>query len=136
MDRHQLTDVEWARIEPLLPPERGRRGRPATLPHRQFMDAVVYMAKTGLPWRDLPERFGPWKTIFNKFSRWNAKRVFERILEVFAKDADDESSMADSSYVRAHQHSAGGKGGSKINALDGLAEALQRKSTLSTDRRD
>ena len=113
MHRHQLTDAEWVRIEPLLPPERGRRGRPAMLPNRQFIDAIVFIAKTGLPWRDLPERFGPWKTIFNKWSRWNAKKVFVRIFNEFAKDADDESSIADSTYAKAHQHSAGGKGGDR-----------------------
>jgi transposase len=81
MHRHEITDDEWSRLEPLLPPERGRRGHPAKLLNRQFMNAVVYIAKTGAPWRDLPERFGPWKTVHNKFSRWNRKGIFERILE-------------------------------------------------------
>jgi hypothetical protein len=63
MHRHELSDAEWARIEPLLPAEAGRRGRPADLPTRTFMNAIFYVAKTGAPWRDLPERFGPWHTI-------------------------------------------------------------------------
>jgi transposase len=131
MRRHELSDEEWARIEPLLPSERGRRSRPAKIPNRTFMNAVFYVAKTGAPWRDLPERFGPWKTIHAKFTRWNALKVFDRILHLFARDADHESSIVDSSYVRAHQHSAGGKGGPKVSVLDALAEALPPKSTLS-----
>lgn len=93
------------------------------LSNRQFMDAIMYIAKTGCPWRDLPGRFGPWKTVYNKWSRWNAKRVFDRILDEFAKNADDKSSIADSTYAKAHQHSSGGKGGSRISVLDGLAAA-------------
>ncbi len=133
MHRHELTDGEWARLEPLLPPERSRRGRPAKLGNRRFMNAVVYIAKTGAPWRDLPERFGPWKTVFNKWSRWNAKGVFERVLKVLARDADNESSIVDATLIRAHQHAAGGKGGPKISVLDALAEVLAPRSThLST----
>ena len=131
MRRHELTDEEWARIEPLLPSERGRRARPAKLSNRTFMNAVFYLAKTGVPWRDLPERFGPWKTVHVKFSRWNKLKVFDRILQCFAQGADREASIVDSTYVRAHQHSAGGKGGPKFNVLDALAEVLQPKSTLS-----
>ena len=131
MHRHELTDADWIRLDGLLPPERGRPGRPAELSNRRFMNAVVFIAKTGLPWRDLPERFGPWKTIHSRFTRWNNQGVFERVLNVFAIDADNESSMADSTCVRAHQHAAGGKGGPKSSVLDALAEALPPRSTLS-----
>ncbi len=95
------------------------------------MNAVIYIAKTGMPWRDLPERFGPWKTVHSRFSRWNRQGVFERVLKAFAEEADNESSIADATCVRAHQHAAGGKGGPKVNALDALAAALQPRSTLS-----
>jgi transposase len=131
MHRHELTDEQWQRIAPLLPRERGRRARPAKLANRLFMNAVLYIAKTGAPWRDLPERFGPWKTVHNKFSRWNAVSVFDAVLVVLAAEADHESSIVDASYVRAHQHSAGGKGGPRLSVLDALAEALPPKSTLS-----
>lgn len=131
MHRHEITDEEWFRFNPLLPSERSRRGRPAELPNRQFMNAIVFIAKTGIPWRDLPERFGPWQTIYNKFSRWNKKGVFKRILDTLSQDADNESSMADSSYIRVHQHATGGKGGHSLNVLDALAEALQPRSMLS-----
>jgi len=121
MHRHEITSEEWVRLEPLLPPERNRRGRPAKMPNLQFMNAVIYIAKTGAPWRDLPERLGPWKTVHNKFSRWNKQGVFERILGVLSKEADNESSMVDSTCVRAHQHAAGGKGGPKFSVLHALA---------------
>ena len=131
MRRHELTEADWVRLEGLLPPERGRPGRPAELSNRRFMNAVVFIAKTGMPWRDLPERFGPWKTIHSRFTRWNNQGVFEQVLNAFAIDADNESSMADSTCVRAHQHAAGGKGGPEFSVLDALAEALQPRSTLS-----
>ena len=131
MRRHELSDGEWSRIEALLPAESDRPGRPTELPNRVFMNAVIYIAKTGMPWRDLPERFGPWKTVHSRFSRWNRQGVFERVLKAFAEEADNESSIADATCVRAHQHAAGGKGGPKVNALDALAAALQPRSTLS-----
>ncbi len=131
MHRHELTDEQWQRIAPLLPQERGRRARPAKLSNRLFINAVLYIAKTGAPWRDLPERFGPWKTVHNKFSRWNSAQIFDAVLLVFAADADHESSIIDASYVRAHQHSAGGKGGPRLSVLGALAEALPPKSTRS-----
>jgi transposase len=131
MHRHQLTEEDWVRIAPLLPAERGRKARPAVLSNRQFMDAIMYVAKTGVPWRDLPLRFGPWKTIHSKFTRWNAAKVFDRIFELFATRSDPEASIADSTYAKAHQHSAGGKGGTRISVLDALAEAFPQRSTLS-----
>src|SRR6266850_8199172 len=130
MRRHELSDDDWARIAPLLPAERGRRGRPAKLSNRTFMNAILYVAKTGAPWRDLPERIGPWKTVHVKFSRWNKLKVFDRILQRFAQGADREAAIVDSTYVKAHQHSAGGKGGPKFSVLDALAEVSPPRSTL------
>ena len=86
-------------------------GRVRRSSNRVFMNAVFYIAKTGAPWRDLPERFCPWKTVHTKLSRWNKRKVFDRILERFTDDADHESAIADSTYIRAHQHAAGGNGG-------------------------
>jgi transposase len=131
MHRHELTDSEWERLRPLLPAERGGRGRPA-MSMRMFLNAVLYIAKTGAPWRDLPARFGPWKTIHNRFSRWNARGVFDRVLAELSKNgADHESNIADSTYARAHQHAAGGKGGPMLSTLDALAAARPPSSTLS-----
>jgi transposase len=131
MHRHELRDDEWKRIEPLLPPERGRMGRPAVLRNRPFMNAIFYLAKTGCPWRDLPERFGPWKSVHNRFTRWNKQGVFQRLLENFGRDADHESNMVDGSYAKVHQDASGGKGGPESNVLDALAQAMPPRSTLS-----
>jgi transposase len=131
MHRHELTDEEWSRMEPLLPPRIGSRGRPQQLTDRQFINAIVFIAKTGVPWRDLPQRFGSWQTVYARFCRWNERGVFEAILKALSRDADNESSLVDSSAVRVHQHAAGGKGGPKFNALDALAQAFPPKSTLS-----
>ena len=131
MHRHELTEEQWARVAPLLPAESGRPGRPVELPNRSFMNAIFYIAKTGVQWRDLPERFGSWKTVHNRFSRWNAKGIFQRVLDEFAKDADHESNMVDGTYARAHQDAAGAKGGPKTRLLDALAVALPPKFTLS-----
>ena len=130
MHRHELSDEEWRRIEPLLPREDGRRGRPNTLSNRTFMNAIFYVAKTAVPWRDLPSRFGPWKTVHTRFSRWNRQGVLKKVLDEFKKDADHESNIADGSYAKAHQDATGGKGGPKFSILDALAEALPPKSTL------
>ena len=126
-----MTDEEWNRIESLLPAERGRRGRPVALSNRTFMNAIFYIAKTGVPWRDLPERFGPWKTVHVRFTRWNRAGVFQRVIDRFKENADPTSNMADGSYAKAHQDAAGGKGGPAFNVLDALAEVSQPRSMLS-----
>ena len=130
MHRYALRDDQWAKIKDFLPGREGHVGGTAA-DNRLFVDAVIYRYRTGIPWRDLPERFGPWKTIHSRFTRWNKQGVFEQVLNALALDADNESSMADSTCVRAHQHAAGGKGGLKVSVLDALAEALQPRSTLS-----
>ena len=76
------------------------------------MEAVVFRAKTGLPWRDLPERFGPWKTVYNRFANWARKGHWERIFKELQVEVDETASVVDGSVVRAHQDAAGGKGGS------------------------
>src|SRR5262245_56340543 len=106
MHRHELRPDEWERIKHLLPLEKGRPGRPATLSNLTFLNAIFYIAKTGVPYRDLPERFGPWKTIHSRFTRWNKRGIWQRILDELKKDADHESNMADGTYTRAHQDAA------------------------------
>ena len=122
MHRHELSDYEWSLVEPLLPAESGRPGRPVRLANRTFLNAIFYIAKTGIPWRDLPQRFGPWKTVHVRFSRWNQRGVFQKVLEALTRDAAHESNMADGSYVRAHQDAGGAKGGPRLSTLDALAE--------------
>ena len=131
MRRHALTDDQWARIEPLLPT---RTGPVAKLGDRNFIDAVLFRARTGVPWRDLPERFGPWKSVYNRFRNWSRSGIWELLFAALnvEVDEDDEDSIVDASVVRAHQDAAGGKGGSKQTLWDALAEAFRRNSTPSS----
>ena len=110
--RHELTDAAWARIEPLLPATGGRGGR--WRDHRQVINAILWQAKTGVPWRDLPERYGPWKTAHERLRKWTADGTWDRILDhVVVKDdavgAVEWTISVDSSSVRAHQHAAGAR---------------------------
>jgi len=105
--RHELPDEQWNAIENLLPGKKGDPGVTAK-DNRLFVNAVFYVAKTGIPWRDLPERFGHWHRVFQRFNRWCKKGVFTRIFEVL-RDPDLEVLMLDSTVIRAHQHSAGQK---------------------------
>ncbi len=108
--RHELTDAQWKLIEPLLPGKEGDPGVTAA-DNRLFVNAVFWLAKTGAPWRDLPERFGNWNSVFQRYSRWCAKGVWWEIVEALGGDEDLEELMLDSTIVRAHQHAAGAKKG-------------------------
>jgi putative transposase len=119
--RHELTDAQWAQLKMLLPKRRGPRTR---LGDRNFLNAVVWRVRTGVPWRDLPERFGPWKTIYNRFSRWAARGVWEKIFQQLRVEVDDVGSLMDGSIVRAHQDAAGGKGGSNEMLWAALQEVF------------
>src|SRR5215470_17462553 len=106
MNRYAPRDDQWERIKDLLPGKPGDVGVTAH-DHRRFVEAVLYLYRTGIPWRDLPERFGDWKNTHKRFSRWVKKGVWQRLFEHLATDADNEYAMIDSTIVRAHQHSAG-----------------------------
>jgi transposase len=106
MRRYALRDDQWDRIKNGLPGSAGTVGATAG-DNRLFVEAVLYRYRAGIPWRDLPERFGDWKNIHRRFSRWAASGVWERIFRCLAVDADNEYAMIDSTIVRAHQHSAG-----------------------------
>ena len=101
-----LRDDQWARIEGLLQGKHGDRGRTGAN-NRLFVEAVLWMARTGAPWRDLPPEFGPWNTAFRRFSRWADKGVWKTIFARLSEDADFEEVFLDSTIVRAHQHAAG-----------------------------
>ena len=104
--RYGLRYDQWDRIKDLLPGRAGTVGRPAA-DNRLFVEAVLYRYRAGIPWRDLPERFGDWKNTHRRFSRWAKKEIWQRVFEHLAADADNEYAMIDSTIVRAHQHSAG-----------------------------
>jgi len=106
MRRYGLRDDQWDRIKGFLPGREGHVGGTAA-DNRLFVEAVLYRYRTGMPWRDLPERFGGWKNTHKRLRRWCESGVFERIFKLLASDHDNEYMMLDSTIVRAHQHSAG-----------------------------
>jgi transposase len=108
--RYAIRDDQWQKIESLLPGRTETVGVTAK-DHRLFVDAVLSRYRAGIPWRDLPERFGDWKNVQRRWSRWAASGVWERVFTTLATDADNEYAMIDATIVRAHQHSAGAKGG-------------------------
>lgn len=130
MRRHELTDGDWARIEPLLGVRTGPRSKRGD---RDFINAVVWKVKTGVQWRDLPERFGNWKTVYNRFHRWaHVGRWEEIFIELrLTVEPDEIGSLVDASVVRAHQDAAGGKGGSDEMLWDALEVVFQQKFTRS-----
>jgi putative transposase len=127
--RHEISDEQWALIEPLLPGRKGDPGRSGD-DNRQFVDAIVWIAKTGAPWRDLPERFGNWNSVFQRYNRWCKRGVWQRVLEVLGGDPDLEHLLLDSTIVRAHQHAAGAKKGRTAKPSAVLAAVGARKYTL------
>src|SRR3954466_14157932 len=101
-----VRDDQWERTRDLLPGRLGHVGVTAK-DNRLFVEAVLYRYRAGIPWRDLPERFGDWKKVHTRFCRWAKTGVRERVFRRLAGDADNEYAMIDSTVVRAHQHSAG-----------------------------
>src|ERR1700680_1961703 len=108
MRRYGLRDDQWERISEGLPGREGSVGVTAA-DNRLFVEAVLYRYRAGIPWRDLPERFGDWKIVHKRFGRWAKSGLFERIFKLLASDHDNEYMMIDATIVRAHQHSAGAR---------------------------
>jgi putative transposase len=111
--RRELTHTQWQRIERLVPGKEGDKGRHGA-DNRLFVDAVLWIARAGAPWRDLPQEFGNWNSVFQRFRRWAKKGVWERIFNALVENPDFEYLIIDSTIVRAHQHAAGAKGGAKM----------------------
>jgi len=112
MGRGDLTDVEWERLRPFLQVSNGRCGR--WRDHRQVIDGILHRVRTGVQWRDLPERFGPWKTVYERHRLWSADGTWERLLQQVQAAADaageiDWDISVDSTIIRAHQHAAGAR---------------------------
>ncbi len=117
--RHELTDAQWTDLAALLPPQRPRTGRPAN-DHRTVLNGILWVLRTGAPWRDLPDRYGSWQTVYSRFRRWRDAGIWDRILTTlqreaaFADELDGSLAMIDGSNIRAHQHAAGAKKGVPI----------------------
>ena len=112
--RHELTDEQYARLAPLLPPEKPATGRP-NLGHRTVLNGILWRLRTGAPWRDLPERYGNWQTVYSRFRRWQRAGVWGRVLAALRAGADARGDLdwslhfVDGTTVRAHQHAAGAR---------------------------
>lgn len=137
MERHALSDEQWTRLRPLLPPPPQGRGRPR-VDDRLIVDGILWRLATGAPWRDLPERFGSWRTVYSRFRRWQQAGVWERALASLQAEADAAGDLdwalhfLDGTTVRAHQHAAGAKKGAvpKPSAAPGVGS--RPKSTCGS----
>lgn len=125
--RYELTDDEWNRITDLLPPEStGKQGRPRKS-NRMILNGMVWIARSGTPWRDLPERYGPWETVYSRFRKWIEDGILDNIFHSLSLDAELEELSMDASIVQAHQDSAGAKkGGLQTKSDTAAAEPAQK----------
>lgn len=118
MSRGNLTNDQWERVQPLLPPQQPKTGRPAE-DHRTVLNGILWILRTGAPWRDLPERYGPWRTVASRFYRWRKARIWEHLFAAVQQQADADGQLdwevhyVDGTIVRAHQHAAGAKKGTQ-----------------------
>ena len=117
--RYELTDFEWSVIEPLLPSKR-RGVKPKH--NRRVLNGIFWVLRTGAPWRDLPERYGPYTTCYNRFNRWRKAGIWDRLMDAITKAYDGKVQMIDTSTVRVHQHAAGAKKGVEIVAWVAVEE--------------
>jgi len=114
--RHEISDENWERIKDLLPTENTGKGRPSGS-HRKYLNAMLWVAKTGSPWRDLPEKYGSWKTVYWKFNEWSKSDAFQKVFDNLKSDADMQDASIDSTSCKAHQHSAGAQKKVKTSIL-------------------
>jgi putative transposase len=110
MARYELSESQWEEIRDTLPGKAGDRGRTAK-DNRAFVNGVLWVLRSGAFWKDVPERYGNWKTVHKRFTRWAKSGVWERIFQELLSDSDNEYRLIDSTIVRAHQTATSGKGG-------------------------
>jgi len=111
--RYEISDEEWERVKDLLPSDKlEKQGRPPK-PNRDMLNAILWIARSGAPWRDLPERYGSWNTVYDRFNKWAKEGVFEKIFEALNIDADMQELSIDSTSIKVHQHAAGAKKGQR-----------------------
>src|SRR2546421_5142671 len=143
MARGDLTDAQFERLRPLLPTSEAKPGHPYE-DHRKVINGILWRLRTGAPWRDLPERYGPWQTCYDRLVRWRRNGVWEQILQTLQGEAqaaghvDWEVVSVDSSVVRAHQHAAGARrtpAKAEIEAAKKGEPASQRRRSARTETR-
>lgn len=130
MPRHGIKDEDWERIKDLLPGQAGQPGVTAK-DNRLFIDAVLWIAKTSAPWRDLPEQFGNWNSVWRRFDRWAKKGVWELVFSVL-QDPDLEWLILDSTIIRAHPHAAGApkKRTARVDKASSVSAEVEAGSAL------
>ena len=122
MSKYNLTDYQWSKIEDLFPPKTSKCGRARRDP-RELVNAITWISRTGAPWCELPEEYGPWHTAYNNFRKWAKEGVIAKIFERFAPAIEETMEVQiDSTYVKAHQHSAGAKKGALQRQVLGVRE--------------
>jgi transposase len=130
--RYDLTDFEWSVIEPLLPKDRrGRKPRN----NRRVLNGIFWVLRTGAPWRDLPDRYGPYTSAYNRFNRWRKAGIWDRLMDAVVKAHDGQVQMIDSSIVRVHQHASGAKKRVEIVVWAEAEEASARRSMRGSTRK-
>lgn len=128
LDRLILRDDQWQRMSQHIIGDERTRGSSGR-DNRMFVEAVLWIVRTGSPWRDLPEVFGDWNSVFRRFSRWSHKGIWWRIFEAMSDDPDFEYLIVDSTIIRAHQHASGAKKGLKIRPLAARVAVYAPRST-------
>ena len=130
--RFDLTDFEWSIIEPLLP------NKPRGVPRvndRRVLNGIFWVLRSGAPWRDLPERYGPYTTCYNRFVRWHKTGVWDRLMDAVSEAYEDDMQMIDSSVVRVHQHAANVKKNGQVHCMGRSRGGLTTKVHVLTDAR-
>jgi transposase len=118
MNRGDLTNAQWVRLEPLLPPQKPKTGR-INHPHRKVINGILWILRTGAPWEDLPRRYGKTKTVSSRYYRWRKKGIWQRLFAKLQAQAERDGELdwtihfVDSTVIRAHQHAAGAKKGTR-----------------------
>ena len=134
-----MTNTQWERLQPLLPPQTPKTGRPA-VDHRRTLNGMLWILRTGAPWRDLPERYGPWRTVASRFYRWQRAGIWERILASVQAQAAAEGQInwevhyVDGTIIRAHQHAAGAKKGLQRPKPSAAAKAASVPKSTSAPK--
>jgi transposase len=132
MDRMVLRDDQWKRIARLVPGKVGDPGRSGA-DNRLFVEAVLWIVRVGAPWRDLPQDFGKWNSVFQRFRRWVQSGVFDQLFEALSADADFEYVIVDGTIVRVHQHGSGARGGTRTQAIGRSRGGLTTKIVALVD---
>jgi transposase len=134
--RGELTRAQWERLAPLLPPEKPAVGKP-NHDHRTIINGILWRERTGAPWRDMPERYGPWSTVYSRFRRWRLAGIWDRVFAAVQQEADADGQVdwsvhfVDGTVIRAHQHAAGAKGGTRRRRRSGVAKAASARRCTS-----